>query len=101
MSTPHPSGAFSLLLPRTWTLYEQTTGLFALLQFLLRRIVIHHLVQISVVNFGREIAADESGDIMMQYQSNIRPDINRYTEQDRQAMGDGSWRISGLRQNSR
>lgn len=95
----HPSGAFSLLLPRTWTLYEQMTGLFASATFAPPDSDTP-LVQISVVNFGREIASDELGDIMNQYQSNIRPDITRYTEQDRQAMGDGSWRVSGLRQSS-
>lgn len=95
----HPSGAFSLLLPRTWTLYEQTTGLFASATFAPPDSDTP-LVQISVVNFGREIASDELGDIMNQYQTNIRPDINRYTEQERQAMGDGSWRMTGLRQTS-
>lgn len=31
------------------------------------------------------------------YQTDLRPDARRYVEQDRQAMGDGSWRLVGLR----
>jgi len=93
----HPSGAFSLLLPRTWTLYEQTSSLFAAATFAPPESDTP-LVQISVLNLGDTVAPDTLGDIMTQYQSNIRPDVTRYTEQSRQAMGDGSWRISGLRQ---
>lgn len=93
----HPSDAFSVLLPRTWTLFEQTSSLFASATFAPPNSDVS-LVQISVVNLGREIAPDDLGDIMTRYQTQIRPDVTRYTEQDRQAMGDGSWRIAGLRQ---
>ena len=93
----HPSAAFSLLLPRTWTLYEQTTSLFASATFAPPNSDIP-LVQIVTLNFGRDVLADELGDIMSQYQSQIRPDLTRYTEEGRQAMGDGSWRMTGLRQ---
>ncbi|MGJ3240278.1 MAG: FxLYD domain-containing protein [Anaerolineae bacterium] len=93
----HPSGAFTLLLPRTWALYEQTTSLFASASFA-PPASDTPLVQIAVVNLGREITAGEIGELMTRYQTDIRPDIPRYTEQDRQAMGDGSWRIAGLRQ---
>ena len=93
----HPSGAFSLLLPRTWSLFEQTTSLFASSTFAPPNSDLP-LVQIATINLGREIAGDELGDVMNQYQSQIRADITRYTEQSRQAMGDGSWRITGLRQ---
>lgn len=93
----HPSGAYTLLLPRTWSLYEQELSLIASASFAPPDSEIS-LVQITVINLGREITADEFGDIMLQYQTQIRPDIGRYTEQDRQAMGDGSWRITGIRQ---
>lgn len=93
----HPSGAFSLLLPRTWTLYEQTSSLFASATFAPPESDTP-LVQISVISVEENIAPDTLGNIMTQYQTNIRPDVTRYTEQSRQAMGDGSWRISGLRQ---
>ncbi len=93
----HPSGAFSLLLPRTWTLFEQTTSLFASATFAPPNNDTP-LVQIATINLGSEIAGNELGELMNQYQSQIRPDITRYTEQSRQAMGDGSWRITGLRQ---
>lgn len=93
----HPSGAFSLLLPRTWTLFEQTTSLIASATFAPPNSDTP-LVQIATINLGSQIAGDELGELMNQYQSQIRPDITRYTEQSRQAMGDGSWRITGLRQ---
>ncbi|GAB5491366.1 MAG: hypothetical protein Phog2KO_15810 [Phototrophicaceae bacterium] len=95
----HPSGAFSLLLPRTWTLYEQTSSLFASATFAPPNSDTP-LVQIATINLGRDVLGDELGDIMNQYQSQVRPDLTRYTEEGRQAMGDGSWRMTGLRQNS-
>jgi hypothetical protein len=93
----HPSAAFSLLLPGTWSLYQQELSLIASASFAPPDSQTP-LVQIAVVNLGREITAGEFGDLVLQYQSQIRPDLTRYTEQDRQAMGDGSWRISGIRQ---
>lgn len=95
----HPSGAFTVLLPRTWSLFEQETSFFAAASFAAPESDTPS-VQIAVVNLGDEITTDAFGDLLIQYQSQIRPDVNSYTEQDRQAMGDGSWRISGLRQNS-
>lgn len=92
----HPSGAFTVLLPRTWTLYQQSTSLFASASFSAPDYELP-LVQISAVNLGEGIASTQLGDIMQEYQNQVRPDVNRYTEQDRQAMGDGSWRITGLR----
>lgn len=93
----HPSGAFTLLLPGNWALYEQEISLIAAASFAPPNSEMP-LVQVAVVNLGREITLDEFGDLMIQYQTQLRPDIGRYTEQDRQAMDDGSWRISGLRQ---
>ncbi|MEO1165282.1 MAG: FxLYD domain-containing protein [Chloroflexota bacterium] len=93
----HPSGAFSVLLPRTWSLHEQASSVFASASFSPPESEAS-LVQISVVNLGRDISTDELGELMTTYQTQVRPDIERYTEQDRQAMGDGSWRMSGLRQ---
>lgn len=93
----HPSGAFSVLLPRTWTLFEQTSGIFASATFAPPDADMP-LVQIAVINIGYDIASDELGDIMTRYQTDVRPDVTRYTEQSRQAMGDGSWRLSGVRQ---
>lgn len=93
----HPSGAFSLLLPGTWSVYEQELSLIASASFAPPNSDTP-AVQIAIVNLGREITAGEFGDLMLQYQTQFRPDLRNYTEQDRQAMGDGSWRITGIRQ---
>lgn len=93
----HPSGAFRILLPRTWSLYEQANTSFAAASFSAPNSTAP-TVQVYAVNFGRAIAADELGGLMDFYQRQFRPDLSRYSEQDRQAMGDGSWRITGVRQ---
>lgn len=93
----HPSGAFTVLLPRTWAVYDQATPLFADAAFAPPDSEVP-LVQISVVNLGDVITTEQFGNLVTQYQSQVRPDLINYTEQERQAMGDGSWRISGLRQ---
>lgn len=92
----HPSGAFTVLLPRTWSLHEQATTLFASASFAPPESDTP-LVQIAVVNLGQDIPTDDFGDLMTTYQTQVRPDIGSYTEQAREAMGDGSWRMSGLR----
>jgi hypothetical protein len=91
----HPSGAFVVLLPRNWSVFSQQVTVFAAASFAAPQQETP-LVRVAVVNLGREIGLDEVGDLMTQYQTQFRPDLARYTEQDRQAMGDGSWRISGL-----
>jgi len=92
----HPSGAFTILLPRTWSVFEQALDALATASFSPPDET-SPLLQIAVVNLGREIAVTEMGELMLQYQTEVRPDLGRYTEQTRQAMGDGSWRITGLR----
>jgi hypothetical protein len=49
------------------------------------------------MNLGKKLDSAALGDLMNQYQTQIRPDAQRYTETGRQAMGDGSWRLTGLR----
>lgn len=95
MRYEHPSGAFALLLPRNWSVFSQQVTLFAAASFAPPGTETP-LVRASVLNLGHEITVEEIGDLMTQYQTQFRPDLGRYSEQDRQAMGDGSWRISGL-----
>ena len=92
----HPTGAFSVLVPGTWSLYEQENRVFASASFAPPDAE-RPLVQVQVVNLGEAISADGLGELMARYQTEIRPDISRYTEQERTAIGDGSWRITGLR----
>lgn len=92
----HPSGAFSVVVPRNWSVNMQNTVTLATASFGAPE-DIEPRVSFAVINLGRELTADDLGDIIQQYQTEARPDADRYTEQDRQAMGDGSWRLSGLR----
>ena len=54
-------------------------------------------LRFAVMNLGKKLDSAALGDLMNQYQTQIRPDAQRYTETGRQAMGDGSWRLTGLR----
>jgi hypothetical protein len=92
----HPSGAFSVVLPRNWSVMVQNTVTLAAASFAAQG-EIEPSASFAVVNLGREVDSETLSDIIQQYQTQIRPDVDRYTEQDRQAMGDGSWRLTGLR----
>lgn len=92
----HPSGAFSVLLPRNWSVYAQNTVTLATASFAAPEDS-EPLVSFAAVNLGRALDSAAFGAIITQYQTQVRPDVDRYIEQDRQAMGDGSWRLTGLR----
>jgi hypothetical protein len=96
LSYDHPSGAFSVVLPRNWSIYTQNTTEVASASFAAPQDDEPSL-SFAAVNLGRDLDASALGDVINQYQTAVRPDIDRYTEQDRQAMGDGSWRLTGLR----
>lgn len=90
----HPGGAFSVSVPRQWSVYSQNAASLASAAFTPPGAE-QPAVIISVANMG---AAVDVLAFINTYQQSIRPDANRYAEQDRQAMGDGSWRLTGLRQ---
>jgi hypothetical protein len=92
----HPSGAFTVALPRSWALYEQNTTTLASAAFSSPDDEEPSLL-FAVINLGREIDSAEFGGLINSYQTQIRSDIESYTEQNREAMGDGSWRLTGLR----
>lgn len=93
----HPSGAFALVLPPDWSVYAQNLTTLASASFAPPNSD-NPLLVASVVNLGEAIDARRMGELMLQYQTQVRSDLERYTERERQAMGDGSWRLSGLRQ---
>jgi hypothetical protein len=55
-------------------------------------------LRIAVIKAAQPLDAAALGTFIQQYQTAFRPDLARYTESSRQAMGDGSWRMTGLRQ---
>ncbi len=96
MRYEHPSGAFSLVVPRTWPVYAQNTTTLATATFAAPG-ADQPALSIAVINLGEALSLEALSDLLEHYQANIRPDASQYTEQSRQAMGDGSWRMTGLR----
>lgn len=92
----HPGGAFSLSVPRHWSVYVQNTATLASASFSPPNAPYPALTA-ATINIGQAVAPTEVGELMNQYQTLHRADMSDYIEQDRQAMGDGSWRVSGVR----
>jgi len=92
----HPSGAFSIVIPRNWSVYDQQNGQIASVSFSPPGSDVP-VVRVAVANLGETIPDERLGELMLQYQTQLRPDLASYTEQDRQAMPDGSWRMKGVR----
>jgi hypothetical protein len=92
----HPSGAFSVALPRQWSSYEQNTTTLATAAFSAPGSAQPDLL-FAVINLGRDVDATEFGTLVDLYQRQVRGDTGSYVEQSREAMGDGSWRMTGLR----
>lgn len=92
----HPSGAFSAILPRSWAVYEQNTTALASAAFSAPGSDQPELL-FAVINLGRELDSNDFGAMIDLYQTQVRPDTGNYVEQSREAMGDGSWRMTGLR----
>jgi hypothetical protein len=96
MRYEHPSDAFSISVPRDWSVYTQNRPALASAAFS-RPSDPNPALTVAVVNLGEAVAPESLGEIMTAYQGEYRPDLLRYREQDRQALGDGSWRLSGVR----
>lgn len=92
----HPSGAFFLHLPPNWSVYSRNTTTLATAAFSPPNSP-DPLLTVAVINLGEILDSSGWNDLLDRYQSQVRPDAARYTEQNRQAMGDGSWRLTGLR----
>jgi len=93
----HPSGAFSVSVPRHWSLYEQNTTTLATAAFAAPG-TDEPAILFAVINLGRTVNSTEFADLLNLYQTQVRSDSGRYSEQSRTAMGDGSWRLTGLRE---
>lgn len=92
----HPSGAFSIRVPKDWSVYAQQDSSLASASFSLPNMHRPSLT-VAVINTGQVIEPTGFGEIVQQYQSLYRPDLNRYQPEDRDALGDGSWRLTGSR----
>ncbi len=92
----HPAGIFSVSVPRNWSLYEQNTTVVASAAFSPPGDD-QPAVEFAVMNTGQPLDSATFGTLIDRYQQQIRPDVTYYAEVSRQAMGDGSWRMSGVR----
>lgn len=92
----HPSGVFSVTVPRSWSVYTQNTTTLVTAAFSPPG-ENDAAVIFAVINLDETLDATGLNQFIDRYQSQIRSDAGRYTEQNREAMGDGSWRITGLR----
>jgi len=92
----HPSGAFSVVVPRHWPIFTQNATTLAAASFAPPHSD-QPLLKFAVANLGDPLDGIDLGEFIHEYQQAIRTDAGRYKEESRQAMGDGSWRISGLR----
>lgn len=90
----HPTGAFSVSVPRHWPVFTQNTTTLAAASFAPPGALAPALT-FAVIHLDEDTS--EFGSIIDRYQTSIRTDIGRYKEESREAMGDGSWRLSGLR----
>lgn len=92
----HPSGAFSLSVPRRWARFEQNTTTLASVSFSPPGADSPALT-VSALRLDAASAAQDFAALLDLYQTQIRPDTGNYKEEAREAMGDGSWRFTGLR----
>ncbi len=92
----HPSGAFTVIAPRNWALYETNAPTLAATAFS-RPGETDPVLLVAVVNLGATLGDDAFGALLDRWQTQLRPDVTRYVEVSRQAMGDGSWRLTGAR----
>lgn len=92
----HPSGAFTIDVPRLWPVYEQYTTNLASASFSPPGSS-GPLLTASVISLGQPIDTDTFISLIDRYQAQVRPDLGSYSEQHREALGDGSWRVTGLR----
>lgn len=93
----HPGGAFSITVPRTWAMTERNTTTLASAAFTPPGAPAHALRVAVLTVDAPPTDADGINTLLNDYQTSIRPDASRYKEASREAMGDGSWRMTGLR----
>lgn len=92
----HPSGVFSLDVPPDWVTYPQTTDNLAAVTFSSPGMPTPHMI-IAVIQLDETDRATDFTALLDAYQQGVRVDATSYVEQNRQALPDGSWAITGLR----
>lgn len=94
----HPSAAFRAQLPGDWAIYERHVQTLAAASFSPPGSHVPLLRLAALRTDAPPQDASAINTLLDRYQTTVRPDAGRYREQSREAMGDGSWRLTGLRQ---
>jgi hypothetical protein len=92
----HPSGAFSIEVPRDWPVFTQYATTLAAASFAPPDQPTP-LLTLAVIRLSQPLDSSGLSSFINRYQTAIRADAAQYKEENRQAMGDGSWRLAGLR----
>lgn len=90
----HPGGAFSVTVPRNWSVTAQNTTALAAAAFAPPGSD-EPALRFAVISLGQLVTSAALGDFITDYQSSVHAFDT--VEVSRQAMGDGSWRLSSLR----
>ncbi len=93
----HPSGVFSLRLPPDWAVRDVSHGDTVRVEFSPPGNAGLPLT-VYVINTGTMLGTANLLDAINRYQSAVNGDPGVYTEVSRNAQGDGSWRLAGVRQ---
>ncbi len=91
----HPSGAFTIDVPREWSSYLQNSATLASAHFTPPGAEAP-LISIIAIKWDFVPSSLTLLDAVNAYQQELRPNVIHYTEQDRQLMGDESWRLTGF-----
>jgi hypothetical protein len=89
----HPSGAFTLSVPREWAVHAQSQADLAAAHFTPPGAT-RAVVSASVIRLESDV---DTLDLVNEYQASVRRDYGIYVERERQSMADGSWRLIGTR----
>src|SRR5262245_60895642 len=93
----HPSGVFSLRLPADWSVRDISHGDAVRVEFSPPGNSGLPMT-VYVINTGTSLGTTNLLDAINRYQSIINGDPGVYAEVSRNAQGDGSWRLAGVRQ---
>ncbi len=95
----HPSSAFQIRLPADWSIRDVSRSDSVRVEFSPPGNSGLPMT-VYVVNTGSVLDAPSLLDAINKYQSVVNGDASVYTEVTRNAQGDGSWRLAGVRQTS-
>jgi hypothetical protein len=93
----HPTGVFTLRLPPDWSVRDVSYGDAVRVEFSPPGNTGLPLT-IYVINTGAALGTSNLLDAINRYQATINGDPSIYSEVSRNAQGDGSWRLAGVRQ---